>query len=154
MCVSFNTPKYTVHNLRIKPVLIYQKKILQIRSSLTKMRPLMFWLRQVNASVPFDFVKDLPVLHAATKSVPNWGDDKKIKAWTMFLFSICVFGRASDVTTYCPLLSSINLPESAHQWDADGYPDWLEVTMLYVHAPLTLKLCTYIIRLYIHRWSL
>jgi len=75
-------------------------------------------------------VKDLPNLHSVCWSMKGWSEDKKLLCWTMFLTSMCLFARASEVTDYCPLVENIVVPTEESRWDTDGYPKFIEVALL------------------------
>jgi hypothetical protein len=45
----------------------------------------------------------------------------------MFVFAFAVMGRASDVTTYSPLIERIEFPRREVDYSADGYPHFLTV---------------------------
>ena len=83
---------------------------------------------QVGQAHPFDFVEDLPKLWSACWTMTSWSKMKSIKNWAMFLISICMFARASDVTTHCPLYEDCRLPTPG-MWDDDGLPQFIEVCM-------------------------
>jgi hypothetical protein len=76
----------------------------------------------------FDFVADLPNLYAACFKMYRWSFFESLRSWTMFLVSISIFARASDVTTYCPTFEDTRLPP-ASEWDSDGLPKWIELGM-------------------------
>jgi len=83
---------------------------------------------EVAQAHPFDFVDDLPKLWAACWTVKSWSKMRALKNWAMFLISICMFARASDVTTHCPLFEDTRLPPEG-MWDDDGLPQFIEVCM-------------------------
>jgi hypothetical protein len=85
-----------------------------------------------NASSSFDFVDDLPRLFNACWELPGHDNEDKLKYWTMFLISIVMMARASEVTTFCPLYEDLELPTSDQQyWDSDGIPKYILVTLRY-----------------------
>ena len=45
----------------------------------------------------------------------------------MFLTACAVMARASCITTFCPDVEDIKLPESEAMWDADGWPKFIEI---------------------------
>ena len=49
----------------------------------------------------------------------------------MLLVSICLMGRASCMTTYCPTVENIRLP-AKKKWDKDGLPHYIELGMMCV----------------------
>ena len=83
---------------------------------------------EVAQAHPFDFVDDLPKLWAACWTIKSWSKTRALKNWAMFLVSICMFARASDVTTHCPLVEDTRLPPEG-MWDEDGLPQFVEVCM-------------------------
>ena len=83
---------------------------------------------EVAQAHPFDFVDDLPKLWAACWTIKSWSKMRALKNWAMFLISICMFARASDVTTHCPLFEDTRLPPEG-MWDDDGLPQFIEVCM-------------------------
>ena len=83
---------------------------------------------EVAQAHPFDFVDDLPKLWAACWTIKSWSKMRALKNWAMFLISICMFARASDVTTHCPLVEDTRLPPEG-MWDDDGLPQFVEVCM-------------------------
>ena len=83
---------------------------------------------EVAQAHPFDFVDDLPKLWAACWTIKSWSKTRALKNWAMFLISICMFARASDVTTHCPLVEDTRLPPEG-MWDDDGLPQFVEVCM-------------------------
>ena len=82
----------------------------------------------VQQAEPFDFVADLPRLWAACWTMKQWSQNRALKVWTMLLVSICMFARADDITSHCPLIEDCRLPP-AGLWDADGLPHYIEVCM-------------------------
>ena len=80
------------------------------------------------SSEGFDFVKDLPLMWSACWSMAGWGYARMLETWVMLLISICLMGRASDVTTFCPLIEDTRLPPE-QLWGKDGYPLWIELGM-------------------------
>ena len=83
---------------------------------------------EVAQAHPFDFVDDLPKLWAACWTIRGWSKMRALKNWAMFLVSICMFARASDITTHCPLVEDMRLPPEG-MWDDDGLPQFIEVCM-------------------------
>ena len=78
----------------------------------------------------FDFIDHLPLIHAACMTMSRWTYFECMRTWTMFLISICMFARASCITTYCPTMEDIRMPrEGGAEWDVDGMPDWIELGM-------------------------
>ena len=85
---------------------------------------------EVASAAAFDMATDLPKLYASCWSMAA-SQQRRLKAWTMFLYAISIMGRASDVTTFCAdVKTGIRLPEAAHEWDADGLPSYIEVAHL------------------------
>lgn len=80
-----------------------------------------------DSSAAFDMVNDLPRLYGAVWSMYGWSFDTMLMHWTMFLIAMCLMARASDLTTFCPLIEDINLPDSENCWDADGYPQYIDI---------------------------
>ena len=80
------------------------------------------------SSEGFDFVTDLPTFYAQCWSMAGWGYTRMLQCWVMLLISICLMGRASDVTTFCPLIEDTLLPPP-QLWGTDGYPLWIELGM-------------------------
>jgi len=76
----------------------------------------------------FDIVDDLAKLYSACWSMSYWGEERKLLCWTMFLVSICMFARASEVTRFCPVFEDMVLP-AASIWDRDGYPPFIYVVL-------------------------
>eukprot|EP00613_Pedinella_sp_CCMP2098_P070590 CAMPEP_0171926046 /NCGR_PEP_ID=MMETSP0993-20121228/24596_1 /TAXON_ID=483369 /ORGANISM="non described non described, Strain CCMP2098" /LENGTH=472 /DNA_ID=CAMNT_0012564823 /DNA_START=32 /DNA_END=1450 /DNA_ORIENTATION=+ len=76
----------------------------------------------------FDFLTDLPNIHAQCWGMKGWAEDKILLVWTMFLIAICLMARCSEVTEFCPLYEDIRLP-AEHLWDSDGYPKWIELAL-------------------------
>ena len=83
---------------------------------------------EVSQAHPFDFVDDLPKLWAACWTIKCWSKTRALKNWAMFLVSICIFARSSDITTHCPLIEDTRLPPEG-MWDEDGLPEFIEVCM-------------------------
>ena len=80
-----------------------------------------------NDSAPaFDFVQEMPHLFAVCFAMSGWAFDRKLKCWTMFLIAMSIFGRASDLTIFCPVIEDLFLPPE-QLWDVDGYPQWIEL---------------------------
>ena len=79
-----------------------------------------------DSSEGFDFVTDLPRLWAECLSHKGWGYVRMLQCWSMFLVAICLMARASDVTTFCPLVEDTLLPPK-QLWDKAGYPKWIEL---------------------------
>lgn len=87
-------------------------------------------------SASFNFTDDLPTLWASIWYISYWNPSKMVMVWTMFLVSICMMGRASDITTFCPMYEHIKLPP-AHLWKtadgrADGLPPYITISLMYV----------------------
>ena len=59
----------------------------------------------------------------------GWSKLKRLCAWAMFLVSMCICARASDLTEHCPELERVRLPPERH-WDVDGLPKYIIVVML------------------------
>ena len=76
----------------------------------------------------FDMVNDLPKLWCACWNMPYWGRDMKIKCWAMFLVAMCIMGRASDLTHFCPTYEDMRVPLWA-MWTADGYPLYVDIAL-------------------------
>ena len=84
----------------------------------------------------FDMCEDLPKLWSACWTACRWSKILALRNWAMFLVSMCIFARASDVTTFCPLLEHMRLPDAATMWDVDGFPKYIEITLRYAaHCP-------------------
>lgn len=81
------------------------------------------------STASFDLVTKLHVLHCSCWAMPHWSDERKLLCWTMFLVSMCLMARASDVTCFCPLFENITMP-LPNMWDADGYPAYIKVALL------------------------
>jgi hypothetical protein len=80
----------------------------------------------------FDFVNDLPRLFRACWELPDHDNEDKLKYWTMFLISIVMMARASEVTTFCPIFEDLELPTPDQQyWDSDGMPKYVYITLRY-----------------------
>ena len=77
---------------------------------------------------PFDFVDDLPKLWSACWTIKSWSKMRALKNWAMLLVSICIFARASDITTNCPLVEECRLPPEG-LWDEDGLPQFVEICL-------------------------
>lgn len=71
-----------------------------------------------------------PDLHAAVKKL-NACEEFKIKLWTMFLVSVGLMARASEVTTYCPTYEDMEVPpkNEPSNWDVDGFPKYLVIAL-------------------------
>lgn len=85
-------------------------------------------------SASFNFTDDLPTLWASIWYISYWNPSKMVMVWTMFLVSICMMGRASDITTFCPMCEHIKLPP-AHLWKtadgrADGLPPYITISLM------------------------
>ena len=52
---------------------------------------------------------------------------KRVNVWNRLLVQFSVIGRASDVTTYCPLKESLSFTTDEHDYLADGLPRFLEI---------------------------
>jgi hypothetical protein len=50
---------------------------------------------------------------------------RRLLLWTMLIWQIVLIGRASLEAEFCPPLSALSLPAEAHQWDADGFPQFM-----------------------------
>jgi len=102
-------------------------------------------------SPPFDVHKALPEIWKAINSNEYGGvegDDGEVleeprmnpfgtglwraRTWTMLLIQLCLIGRVSEVTEFCPLVESIRLPraEDAADWCPDGQPLWMAMTLV------------------------
>ena len=74
-------------------------------------------------------VQDLPRLFSSCWSMPYWSFNDMLECWTMFLVSMCMMARASDVTSFCPNIQDTELPIAEAMWDPDGYPKFIELGM-------------------------
>ena len=74
---------------------------------------------------PFCVAKDLPMLYKACFSKNGWNDAKRLEVWAALLLQLAIMGRASCVTTYCPLWEEMELPKTEDGFDADGMPKYL-----------------------------
>jgi hypothetical protein len=81
------------------------------------------WLKKDGhkSSEAFDMEKDMKKLFVTIWTL-QWRAEKQLMAWAMLLLAIVLFGRASCMTTYCPLVQDLELPEAEQHWDADGLP--------------------------------
>lgn len=78
---------------------------------------------------PFCIAKDLPLLYKACFSKNGWNDAKRLEVWAALLLQLAIMGRASCVTTYCPLWEEMELPKTEDGFDADGLPKYLVFVM-------------------------
>ena len=72
----------------------------------------------------FNPIDDFPRMWHALQEMP-WSDLMKLMVWTMLLIQFSMLGRASCVTTYCPVLEHIELPGrdgDKKLWCVDGLP--------------------------------
>ena len=72
----------------------------------------------------FSPIDDFPKMWQALQEMP-WPEMVKLMVWTMLLIQFCMIGRASCVTTYCPVLEHIELPPRDGDnklWCVDGLP--------------------------------
>ena len=79
-------------------------------------------------SEAFDMVKDMEQMFNTVWTL-RWSMLKKIQCWSMLLIAIVIFGRASCMTTFCPLLQDLELPQAPSQWDADGLPKYIILSL-------------------------
>ena len=75
----------------------------------------------------FDMEADMKKMWGVVWTVPGWSHMATLQYWTMLLVAIAIFGRASELTEYCPTFEDTWLPESASQWDSDGIPKYIEI---------------------------
>lgn len=75
----------------------------------------------------FNMVEDLKLLRNSCFAMKSWGDKMKVRAWAMFLFSICFMCRASCLTTYCPKVEHIEFPDHPNAYGSDGLPEYLVI---------------------------
>jgi hypothetical protein len=76
----------------------------------------------VAAAGPFDIEKDVPKMYEVCFNMTGWSMETKVKNWAWLLFTISVFGRASCVTRYVPLIENLMFPTHAEDYDAAGQP--------------------------------
>jgi hypothetical protein len=55
----------------------------------------------------------------------DWGRLKQLECWSMLLIAIVLFARASCITSFCPLLVDVEVPQASRQWDTDGLPAYI-----------------------------
>jgi hypothetical protein len=92
------------------------------------------WINEdiTQASASFDFVNDLPKLFNACFSMKGWNEQEKVKNWVMFLFSIVMMARASEVASpYCPVYEDIEFPPVGSGWTTDGLPNYIIISLRY-----------------------
>mmetsp|Transcript_32113 Transcript_32113/g.72388 ORF Transcript_32113/g.72388 Transcript_32113/m.72388 type:complete len:336 (-) Transcript_32113:453-1460(-) len=82
-------------------------------------------------SAAFDFVTDLPKMYNANFFEKGHGKGWQILFWAMFLVSICMMVRASDITDFCPTMEDILMPPE-HLWDTDKLPPWIDFGLRWV----------------------
>ena len=78
---------------------------------------------------PFYIAKDLPQLYKACFSKNGWNDVKRMEIWAALLIQLAIIGRASCVTTYCPVWEEVELPLTEDGYDDDGLPRYLIFVM-------------------------
>ena len=83
-----------------------------------------------SCAVAFDMEADTPKLFDAVWSLIGWSMLTRIRCWAMFLVGCCICARASDLTTFCPLLQTMKLPPR-RKWDKDGLPSYIILHFLY-----------------------
>ena len=102
-------------------------------------------------SPPFDVLTALPEVYAALSSDEYGGvegEDGEVlekprsnpfstglwraRMWTMLLIQLCLIGRVSEVTEFCPLVESVKLPrkEDLADWGEDGQPLYISLTLV------------------------
>jgi hypothetical protein len=80
-----------------------------------------------NSAPLFSVGEDLNALYIAIfESKIGWSYEKKLELWTAVLCQCNIIGRASDVTTYCPVWEDVKYPK---EMDADGLPAWIVVKL-------------------------
>jgi hypothetical protein len=77
----------------------------------------------------FDMVDHGWLLHES--SLTAWSRPlDSVMYWTMFLIMMACILRASEVTTFCPNIESIQLPEKDEDTDSvSGLPNWMEFSL-------------------------
>ena len=78
----------------------------------------------------FDMESDLKDMFDACFSMRGWSRFAQIKHWIWLLCALSWFGRACCMTTYCPLVESLELPSTRRGWDADGLPKYVDLAFL------------------------
>lgn len=60
----------------------------------------------------------------------GWNEQEKVKHWVMFLFSIVMMARASEVASpYCPVYEDIEFPPVGSGWTTDGLPKYIIISL-------------------------
>ena len=78
----------------------------------------------------FDMADVLPKLYDILFSEQyKMTEPKKIEVWARLMLQLCIIGRSSDVTEYCPSNGSIRFPDDPRGYFEDGSPMWVEVSM-------------------------
>ena len=88
----------------------------------------------------FNFSEELPGLFSAVWFVSHWTYAKRVKCWAMFLVAVCIFARASDVTTFCPVYEDIEMPP-AFVWDSESSPDGIPPYIIIILRYASLCAC-------------
>ena len=57
----------------------------------------------------------------------GWGFERMLRCGTMFLIAMVLMARASNLTTFCPIVEDLILPQDENDWDPDGYPKWIDI---------------------------
>lgn len=82
-------------------------------------------------SAPFlDFETYLPAAHEAIMNNEKWEPIEKVMIHCMHLVHIGILGRASEVSWFCPEVTSIKFSKSKSEWNPqDKTCDWVELTL-------------------------
>ena len=89
------------------------------------------WMRghfHTKKSAPSFLITELPLLHDACMNHPRKHEEVKKRTWVMMMLQLNVMGRASCITTHCPLQKEVEYPPME-----DGYftgstlPHWIRL---------------------------
>lgn len=79
-------------------------------------------------SAPSFLITDLPLLHDACMNNPRKQEDIKKRTWVMLMLQLNVMGRASCVTTYCPLQKEVEYSPADEVFPGSKLPHWIRLT--------------------------
>ena len=82
---------------------------------------------ELESANPFDIVTGIKKMYESCFNMSHWSMQTKIKNWAWVLFTICVIGRASCVSQYCPLIEDMMFPDELADYDKDNLPKYIAV---------------------------
>ena len=77
-----------------------------------------------------DFVFFLPAAYKAVMENVCWDHMERMLFWVMLVVQCNILGRGCEMCQYCPQARRIKYPVEAREWDSDGIPHWIEISML------------------------